>query len=119
MVKILVVDDSILMVKTLSKMIHEIDVDFEIISSKNGEDAIELYQKENPDILFLDIIMEGMDGMDVLKKIISINENAKIIMCTAFDNPIMEENAKKDGCINFIKKPFTKEEAKKSINLCM
>jgi two-component system, chemotaxis family, chemotaxis protein CheY len=117
MAKIMVVDDSSLMRKILSDII--IGMGHKIIESIDGEESIELYKKEHPDLVFMDIIM-GLDkksGINALKSIMSYDSNAKVIMCTSIgdQDSIIQECVDK-GAIEYICKPFLKDEIIKVIN---
>ncbi|EGG42340.1 response regulator receiver protein [Candidatus Nitrosarchaeum limnium SFB1] len=58
----------------------------------DGKEAVELYVKLNPDVIFLDVMMDGFDGLYALEKIREINNNANVIMVTA---DITEDTYKK------------------------
>ena len=103
--KILIVDDSplihSLLRKTLEKNGHEVCGD-----AKNGKEAVELFQKLNPEVIFMDITMPIMDGMEASKNIKSINPKANIIMLSAMGDEEIREEAKSLGIDIFLKKPF-------------
>jgi two-component system chemotaxis response regulator CheY len=103
--KILIVDDSplihSLLRKTLEKNGHEVCGD-----AKNGKEAVELFQKLNPEVIFMDITMPIMDGMEASKNIKTINPKANIIMLSAMGDEEIREEAKNLGIDIFLKKPF-------------
>ncbi|MBL7068739.1 MAG: response regulator [Candidatus Omnitrophica bacterium] len=103
--KILVVDDekeiNQLLVTFLSR--HK----FDIISAYSGKEAIKTVKKQKPDLILLDIIMPDMNGLDALKKIKKIDENAKIIMLTAIEDEDTIRKARELGADDYIPKPFT------------
>lgn len=112
--KILVVDDSIvihnLLRKALEKHGYKICGD-----ARNGREGIDMYKELNPDIVFMDITMPIMDGLECTKGIMEINPNAKIIMLSAMgDEEIMTE-AKGLGVLVFLKKPFDEQKVLKAI----
>ena len=82
--KVLIVDDDNLVSISL-KTILEATGNIEIIGiGKNGEEAIELYEKFLPDILLMDIRMDKMSGLDAAKIIMQTHKNAKILFLTTF-----------------------------------
>jgi len=82
--KVLVVDDDRLVTNSL-KTILESDNGIEVVATGNsGPEAVELYKKHRPDILLLDIRMDGMTGIDAAEKIISMDKQAKILFLTTF-----------------------------------
>lgn len=58
--------------------------DYSVISKSNGVDALEVIKKSPPDMVFLDISMPMMDGVEVLKKIRGISKDLPVIMITAY-----------------------------------
>lgn len=66
-IKILAVDDNIVNLKVLSQFL--LKQNYEVISAESGEEAIEIFKSENPDIILMDIMMEGMNGLEATAKI--------------------------------------------------
>lgn len=110
MAKIMIVDDSNLIRVVISNFVKKAGSNYEIVTAQTGEEAIEKYQSEKPDLVFMDIKMPGMDGISAMEKIRASDPNAKVVMCTALKEPEQEERAKKAGCVDYIVKPFNKEE---------
>lgn len=80
--RILLVDDSPIarmVMKRLLKSIGHTDV----IEADNGSDAIDLYEKHEPDIMFLDLTMPEITGYDVLARIRSVGHDAYVVVLTA------------------------------------
>jgi two-component system chemotaxis response regulator CheY len=111
--KILIVDDARFMRLNLTNILKE---DFEIVGeAENGEEAVELYKKLNPDLVTLDITMPVKDGLEALKEIIEYDKNAKVVMCSAMGQKKMVVDAVKSGAKDFLVKPFQKEKAIESL----
>ncbi len=105
--RILVVDDSMLMRNVIrSELKHE---GYEIIEAHSGEEAIEQFKQQQPDLVTMDITMDGMDGIETAKAIFKLKPEAKIIMVTALDDDELMSPAIKLGIQDFIVKPFTPE----------
>jgi DNA-binding NarL/FixJ family response regulator len=84
--KVLVVDDDRLVTSSL-KTILESDKGIEVVATgNNGEQAVELYKKHRPDILLIDIRMDGMTGLDAAEKIIKEDRQAKVLFLTTFSD---------------------------------
>ncbi len=81
--KILVVDDDP-SIRMLYKEELE-DEGYDVVVASSGEQAIELFQRENPDLVTLDILMPDMDGIQVLRKMKEIKPRLPIVMSTAYD----------------------------------
>ena len=110
MTKIMIVEDSSLMIAVISNFIKKEGKDYEIISAHSGEEAIKMYDEHNPNLVFMDIKMPGMDGITALEHIRKTDKNAKIVMCTSLKEPEQEERAKKAGCSGYIMKPFSRQD---------
>ncbi|NLG87681.1 MAG: response regulator transcription factor [Clostridiaceae bacterium] len=84
--RILIVDDDKLVTESL-KTILESDADIDVAGTCNsGCDAVELYFKLKPDVLLLDIRMNGMTGIDAAEKILEKDRDAKILFLTTFSD---------------------------------
>ncbi len=82
--RILLIDDDVLVANSL-KTILETDVSIKIIATGNsGEEAIKLYRTHKPDVLVMDIQMQGISGLEAAKEILSFDKDAKILLLTTF-----------------------------------
>jgi two-component system chemotaxis response regulator CheY len=105
MAKILIVDDAAFMRMMIKDILEKNG--FEVVGeANNGLKAVELYKKEKPDVVTMDITMPDMDGIEAVKAIKSFDPAAKIIMCSAMGQQTMVMDAIKAGARDFIVKPF-------------
>jgi two-component system chemotaxis response regulator CheY len=80
---------------------------FEVLGeAPNGIKAVELYKKEKPDVVTMDITMPDMDGIEAVKAIKAFDPTAKVIMCSAMGQQTMVMDAIRAGAKDFIVKPF-------------
>ena len=115
MKKILIVDDAAFMRMSLRKIMEESG--FQVVGeAENGKDALKKYKKLHPDIVTLNITMPEMDGLTALKKIMSIDPKANVIIVSAMGQDYNVQEAMKAGAKNFIVKPFNKELVLKVLN---
>lgn len=112
--KILIVDDSSLSRRILSKIIAK--EGREIIEANSGFSAIEIFSLEKPDIVFLDLNMPDLPGLEVLKNLMEINPQVKVIVATADLQEITKKLALEGGAYTIINKPFNEEEIQKLLN---
>jgi len=105
MTRVMIVDDAAFM-RLMIKDILEKNGYTVVAEANNGIKAVELYKKEKPDIVTMDITMPGMDGIEALKAIIDIDPAAKVIMCSAMGQQAMVEDALNAGAKGFVIKPF-------------
>ena len=106
--KILVADDD----KNLRKVLmNELSyAGFDVAESDNGRKALDLLEKNEYDVLLLDLNMPGLGGMDVLKKIKSLDIPTEVIILTAHATLSAAIDAMKLGAYDFLTKPFQIEE---------
>ncbi len=102
--KILVCDDSILARKSMTAMLNSFGYE-DIIEVSNGEDAVNKYKEEKPDIVFLDIVMPVKDGITATREIIEFNPEAKIIVISSVGTQTHLREVIKAGAKDFIQKP--------------
>jgi two-component system chemotaxis response regulator CheY len=112
----MIVDDSPFIHKAIQKALNATDL-YEVCGiAKNGKEGSELYDTLLPDIVFMDITMPVMDGLDATKAIISKHPDAKIIMLSAMGDDDLIAKAKAIGVTHFAQKPFKAEEMLAIIN---
>lgn len=100
--RVLIIDDDKLVCLSL-KTILEAQNDIEIVGCGfNGEDAVNLYDKLNPDILLMDIRMEGITGIDAAETILQKHNDAKILFLTTFSDDEYIVKALKIGTKGYI-----------------
>ena len=114
MARVVIIDDSVFMKSLLESILttagHEV-----VGIGKHGNDAVSLYKKLKPDVMTLDILMEGSDGLTALKNIMEFDSRARVVMVTSVGQDSKAEEARRLGACNYIKKPFTGKDIVTSI----
>jgi two-component system nitrogen regulation response regulator NtrX len=82
---------------------------YEYSSAASAEEGIAAVQRDSPDIVFLDIKMPGMDGLDALSRIKAIDESLPVVMISAHGSASVGAEATRRGAIDFVEKPFGAE----------
>lgn len=113
--KALVVDDARYMRTLLTDILQKMNITVAGEAS-NGIEAIKQYNIIQPDLVFMDITMKDMNGLEALKGIRAIDPKAKVIMCSAMGQQSFVIEAIKSGAIDFIVKPFGPERVEEAIN---
>jgi len=103
--KALVVDDSSFMRTVLKDILLENGLS-KVYEATDGKEAVEAYRKHRPDIVTMDIIMPGTNGLWAMKTILGIDPKAKIIVVTSIGQENIVEQAMKFGAKGYVKKPF-------------
>ena len=107
--RIMVVDDSRLVRVQLEDLLK--GTDYEIAAyCRSGEDAIARYGEVKPDLVTMDIIMPGMDGLDASEMILKEHPEAKIVVVSSLAYDDTFERARAIGAKGFVDKPFHKEQ---------
>jgi two-component system sensor histidine kinase/response regulator len=107
---ILIVDDTVLNLKLLSHVLE--NGGYKHIKAQNGKEAIELAEKNHPDLILMDIMMPEMDGYEAVKQIKARDglEDIPVIFLSALTETDDKIQAFKYGGVDYITKPFQKEE---------
>lgn len=106
--KILVVDDEHSVRWGFEKALQK--EGYDVALADNGIKGLELYKKFNPDLTLVDIRMAEMDGLQLLKKIREIDNDAQVIVMTAYADMETTVTAMKSGAYDFLSKPFNIDE---------
>lgn len=108
MIKILIADDD----KNLRRVLmNELsDEGFDVAGAENGVKTIDMLEKNEYDILLLDLNMPGLGGMDILKRINELETPTEVIVLTAHATVSTAVNAMKMGAYDYLTKPFQVEE---------
>jgi YesN/AraC family two-component response regulator len=116
-VRLLIIDDEEIVIAAIKRILR-FDQTFKYIIdfSHTAEDGLKKLSSNSYDIILSDIIMPGMDGMELLRKIVDKKIFTQIIMITGFATMKTALMALKMGAFDFLAKPFTKDELFDSIH---
>ena len=110
--KILIVDDEAHIRMLIEQTLEELeDEGVEFLTAENGEIALEIIQKEKPQLVFLDVMMPKMNGMDVCKKVkkeLGLND-VYIALLTAKGQELDRQKGQEVGADVYMTKPFDPE----------
>jgi two-component system response regulator AtoC len=108
-VKILVVDDEAIIRESLRDWLS--DVGHQVLTAENGFQALKMIEREKPGIAIVDLVMPGMDGIELLKRAKEISPSIEVIIVTAYGSIPTAITAMKEGAYDYIEKPFCPEKA--------
>ena len=114
--KILVVDDYIASREMISEALSQ-SGSYEIREAEDGFEALRMFQQEHFDLVISDIMMPGMSGMELLKRISEINPETAVIMITAYPETTLTVSAIKRGAVDFLAKPFKIDDLLFKVNI--
>jgi len=112
---ILVCDDSLLVRKKMKDCLSELG-DFNIVEASTGQSSIEMFKQQNPDLVFLDIVMPDKNGIEALQEMMALKKDVKIVMLTSSGTKSHLKAAMEAGASDFIQKPWEKSQIEHIIN---
>jgi len=108
---ILVIDDSKLILYALQRLLESADKDYNIHEADSGKKALDFLDKNKPDIIILDLMMPGISGVDVFKKIKNDEKTKDIpVLILTADTDALRWEKELKSCDKFIIKPFNNDE---------
>jgi DNA-binding NtrC family response regulator len=106
-VKILVVDDEAIVRDSLGDWLK--DADYQVFTAESGPEALNVIEKEKPVIMIADLVMPGMDGIELMKRAKARQPGIEVIIITAYASIPTAITAMKEGAYDYIEKPFCPE----------
>ena len=107
--KLLIVDDEAIIRESLRDWLS--DVGHQVLTAENGPQALEIIEREKPGIVIADLVMPGMDGIELLKRAKEISPSIEVIIITAYGSIPTAITAMREGAYDYIEKPFCPERA--------
>jgi len=105
--KILVVDDESIIRESLRDWLS--DAGHQVLVAENGPQALEIVEKDKPGIAIVDLVMPGMNGIELLKKAREVSSGIEVIIITAYASIPTAIAAIREGAYDYIEKPFSPE----------
>lgn len=114
---ILLIDDEEILRKTLSDDLEE--EGFNVTTATNGEEGLEEFKSKHPDLVIVDLIMEGMNGIQVSKEIKKLQPDAPVMILTGHGTLESAIDALQLKVQDYILKPVKRDELLSKINSCL
>jgi CheY-like chemotaxis protein len=108
--KVLIVDDEAHIRKFVSMLIEHIAGDPEVLQASNGVEAIQVYEREKPALVLLDVNMPRVDGLQTLRKLKEIDPACVVVMLTSLVNRQTVEECLHLGAVGYLRKDNPPEE---------
>jgi len=112
--RVLILEDSIFMREKLKDLIVKAGGAI-VGEAADGGEGIKLFKTMEPDIVFVDIVMPNVSGMEALDEMMEIDNTVKFVICTSIAEDNLRKNSLKKGVTDYISKPFKDEEITKII----
>jgi DNA-binding NarL/FixJ family response regulator len=117
--RVIIVDDHVIFRKGLHTILNEIDQVKVVGEASNGNEVLDLLKKQETDIIFMDIKMPVMDGIEATRKVLSKYPEIKIIALTMFEEISYFNEMIEAGASGFLLKKTTSEELEKAISMVL
>jgi len=101
--RVLVVDDDQGILDSFEVLLSD---RYDLVKAENGYEALRILETNPPQLMFLDIKMAGLDGIDVLKKLKKEQMKVEVVIITATDQDKTEVEARSLGVVDYLKKPL-------------
>lgn len=108
-IKLMIVDDSNIIRGKITRTLTQHDMEV-VATACNGEEAIELFGRTQPDVVTMDLTMPRMDGLECIRALRKIKPNVQILVVSALSDKATAIQALKEGAQGFLCKPFTENE---------
>jgi NarL family two-component system response regulator LiaR len=109
-IRIVLVDDHRVVHQALAEMISFVD-DFELVAQgSNGQEAIVLCREFLPDVVLMDVVMPGVDGVQATRRILAENPGIKILALSSFQDDVSVNSMLKSGAVGYILKNTSVDE---------
>ena len=113
MPKLLIVDDEVDIREFAKSFFKKRNI--QVLTASGGKQALDIISHETPDLILLDVRMEEMTGIEVLRVLRSAKNISKVIMVTGVEDDDVIEEANKLGVIGYIHKPLVLSELEKVV----
>ena len=111
------VDDTTIIRMLVGRILRE--ARWDVVEAANGAEAIQAYFKHHPDIVIMDLTMDGIDGTTAIRGILQNDPAARIIVCSSTSDAHIVLSLLKLGAKGYVTKPFTPEKLLQTIEAAL
>ena len=108
--KLLVVDDSLVVRNAISRSVNGGGAITEVLRAEDGRQAVDLFQAHRPELVTMDLTMPNLDGLEAIARIRALDPEASILVISALNSHRIALDAIQRGACGFLTKPFTERE---------
>ena len=109
--KVLLVDDNALTRYTIKSLLDRLGHEV-VAEAEDGESAVRCFREFSPDVVFLDLIMPGRSGVDILADLRAVDPAARVVVITAVDQDEIDRRLSDKGVSAILRKPFSYDDFK-------
>lgn len=116
--KMLIVDDSLMIRRKIERELDIPELE-EIHTATDGEQAIDVFLANNPELVTMDLTMPRMEGTEAVKELVAIDPDVVILVISALADKATALKAVKNGAYGFLCKPFTESDLNDALVKCV
>ena len=107
--RLMIVDDSNIMRSKISRTLsqHQLEI---VATASNGEEAVQRFMEDQPDVVTMDLTMPRMDGIQCIRKLKAMNPRVRVLVVSALADKATAIQALKEGAQGFLCKPFSEDD---------
>jgi two-component system chemotaxis response regulator CheY len=107
--RLMIVDDSNIMRSKISRTLSQHNLEI-VATASNGEEAVQRFMEDQPDVVTMDLTMPRMDGIQCIRKLKAINPKVRVLVVSALADKSTAIQALKEGAQGFLCKPFSESD---------
>lgn len=109
-IRVLIVDDHEIVREGLQMLLSE-ETEFKVVGSAgNGAEAVALAKQHKPDVVLMDLVMPGLDGIETTRRVLSVNPSTRVLVLTTFSEDQKVRDAIQAGAIGYMLKDVLRPE---------
>ena len=116
--RVLVADDNEFMRGKLSEILRDAGCQV-VAEAADGVEAVAAYEQHRPDVVTMDLVMPNMEGLEAITRIVAIDPDARIIVCSAMGSDDLVSSALEAGALDFLVKPYQVERVVDAVQASM
>lgn len=109
--KVLLVEDNALTRYTIKSLVEKLGHEV-VAEAENGEEAVKYFREFKPDVVFLDLILPGKSGVEILEELRAADPAARVVVITAVEQEEIDKRLSDKGVSAILRKPFSFEDFK-------
>lgn len=107
--KILLVDDHAVVRAGVRRLLAS-EVDFSILEAESSQEALDIYRREQPDLIVLDLNLTGSSGLELIRRLVQLDKSVKILVLTMHAEPVYAARSLQAGARGYVSKSASAEE---------
>lgn len=109
--KVLLVEDNALTRYTIKSLLEKLGHEV-VAEAENGEEAVRFFREFSPEVVFLDLILPGKSGVEILEELRAVNPAARVVVITAVEQEEIDKRLSDKGVVAILRKPFSFDDFK-------